>query len=91
METNEISVHQVRVFHCLETASDWLTNGEIARAARVAPRTARAITKKLVDLGVLDVAEVLPAHRYRMSPFADKRNKAYLTRLRQAADVFKNG
>lgn len=43
---------------------------------------------KLVDLGLLDQAEVFPAHRYRLSSKADKRNKSYLQRLERAAEVF---
>jgi hypothetical protein len=92
METNKISAHQVRAFRCLENAGDaWMTNNEIAKTARVAPRTARAITKKFVELGVLDLAEVFSAQRYRMSPLAEKRNRGYLTRLQQAAEVLNNG
>lgn len=88
MEHAEISVHQLRIFTFVQAANRWVTNAEIATGAHVAPRTARAYTKRLVDLGIFDQAEVFPAHRYRYSSQAGKRNKAYLTRLQQAQEVF---
>lgn len=51
-------------------------------------RTARQHTRRLVDLGVLDMAEVFPAHRFRLSAKADKRKRAYLARLERACEVF---
>jgi len=59
-----------------------LTGGE---PTHVAPRTARAHPKALVDLGILGQAEVFPAHRYRMSEHAMTRNKMYMIRLKKAA------
>ena len=88
MEHAEISLHQVRIFAFVHEAGRWVTNAEIAQGAQVAPRTARAYTKRLVELGILDQAEVFPAHRYRYAPQAGNRNKAYLTRLQQAQEVF---
>lgn len=88
MERNEISVHEVRVYVALKAAGGWLTNTEIAEAAKVAARTARAHTLKLVRLGVLDLAEVFPAHRYRLAELAKKRNTAYVQRLESARAVF---
>ena len=87
METNEVSLHQVKVFQCLE-AGEWLTSKEVAERAGVAGRTARAHLLKLVHLGIVDQAEVFPAHRYRLSEMADKRNKAYVQRLHAAMEVF---
>lgn len=92
VETNEISIHAVRVYAWLRnrdtTADGWVTAKEIAAGAHVAPRTARAYAKRFVDLGIVDLAEVFPAHRYRLSDKADKRNKAYHQRLEHAMQVF---
>jgi DNA-binding IclR family transcriptional regulator len=89
MERNEVSLHEARIFLALERAGGgWLTNREIAEAAGVAGRTARAHSLRLVRLGILDLAEVFPAHRYRLSEKAAKRNTAYFQRLRQACEVF---
>lgn len=87
MERSEVSAHEVRVWAVLCACKVWLTNDEIAQAAQVAPRTARHHTKRLKDLGLVDVADVFPGHRYRASEFAGKRNAAYVQRLAQAAEV----
>ena len=88
METNEISLHLVRVFESARTHSGWLTAKEIADRAGVAGRTARAHSAKLVALGIFDVAEVFPGHRYRLSELAEKRNKAFVQRLEAARLIF---
>ena len=89
MEHSEISAHEVRVFSAIEAnPQEWLTNAEIAMLAKVAPRTARLHTNRLVKLGILDFAEVFPAHRFQLSKFAEKRNKAYWQRLKKAEAVF---
>ena len=87
METSEVSLHQVKVFQCLESGG-WVTAKEVAGKAGVADRTARAHLLKLVHLGVADQAEVFPAHRYRLSEMADRRNKAYVQRIHAAMEVF---
>jgi DNA-binding IclR family transcriptional regulator len=89
MERNELSQHQLRVFEYVKAAGGkWVTANDIALGAKVAPRTARAHALALVKLGIFDQAEVFPAHRYRLSAFAAKRNRAYMTRLAEAAQVF---
>jgi hypothetical protein len=88
METNEISLHQLKVFEFVRNNQRWVTSKEIAASARVAERTARAHALKLVNLGIFDQAEVFPAHRYRLSEFAEQRNKTYVQRLRRAQEVF---
>ena len=45
-------------------------------------------TLRLANLGLLEVAEVFPGNRYRLSPRADKANPAYVKRLRSAIGVF---
>lgn len=88
-ERNEVSRHEVEVFRVLSLSADWVTNRDIqSRCDGVAARTVRATTLRLVRLGVLDQAEVFPAHRYRLAPKADKRNRGYFDRLTRAAEVF---
>jgi hypothetical protein len=41
-----------------------------------------------VDANIVDQAEVFPAHRYRLSKKARKRNINYIQRLERAAEVF---
>lgn len=88
METNEISLHQCKVFLAVKNAPMWITANDIAKIANVAPRTSRAHALKLVNLGIFDQAEVFPAHRYRLSEKASKRNKAYLQRIENALGIF---
>jgi hypothetical protein len=90
VERNEISRQEVEVFRVLSAhASQWMTNADIAAECdRVAARTVRAVTQKLVHLGILDLAEVFPGHRFRLSEKAAKRNRGYADRLRRVAEVF---
>ena len=88
MERNEVSIHECRVFLVLKNNAKWMTNKEIATEASVANRTASFKTKKFVDLGICDIAEVYPGHRYRLSQKADKRNTAYMKRLEEAVSIF---
>jgi len=89
MEKNEVSAHEARFYaYVKQSGGAWRTARELAAGAKVAERTARAYAHKLVELGVLDVAEVFPAHRYRFSGKAGKRNKAYVLRLDHAVEVF---
>lgn len=87
MESNEVSRQEIQVYLSLQNGS-WLTNEEISQKTKIPGRTVRFKTKKFVDLGLCDVAEVFPAHRYRLSPKADKRNQAYIRRLEAAREVF---
>lgn len=88
MEHNEISLHEIKVFMALESRKQWVTNLELATELKMSPRTVRYKTKKFVDLGLIDMAEVFPAHKYKYSDKADKRNIAYVKRIKQAAEVF---
>jgi Fic family protein len=89
MERNEISEHEARIFVVLLAKKGrWLTNRQIATEAKVAERTARSHTLKLVKLGILDQAEVFPGRRFRISDKADKRNLGYINRLQSACEVF---
>lgn len=89
METNEVSLHQIKVYMAVKDAGEnWLTSAEICAKAGVAPRTARAHALKLVNLGIFDQADVFPAHRYRMAETSVNRNKGYLLRIEKAMSVF---
>ena len=85
-ETNEISLHAVRVYRVLKE-SRWLSAQEIAALANIGRRTARAYAKRFTDLGIVDVAELWPGHRYRLSASAAKRNHGFLQRLEQASEI----
>jgi hypothetical protein len=88
METSEVSLHLFKVFDAVKSHAGWLTAKQIADHSGVAGRTARAHASRLVSLGIFDVAEVFPAHRYRLSALAEKRNKAMFLRLEGARAVF---
>lgn len=90
VERNEISEQEVRFYRAAKATTDWTTASDLARAAKIAPRTSRAYALKFVKLGLFDLAEVWPAHRYRWSSVAAKRNRSYVDRLARAADVFKD-
>lgn len=89
MERSEISVHEVKVYLALKAQPEkWLSNAEVSTAVKdVSPRTIRAHTLRLVNLGILDQAEIFPAHKYRLSAKAAKRNSAYVLRLTQTAEI----
>jgi predicted ArsR family transcriptional regulator len=88
METNQISPHQLRVYTFVVAADRWVTAKETAQATGVAYRTVSDHMKKLVGLGIFDRAELFPSFHYRLSAFAERRNKAYLQRLLAAKEVF---
>lgn len=88
MEKNEISTHQIKVWRAVLKNGGWMTARDIAEETGVAKRTASLHCFNLVKLGIFDLAEVFPAHRYRASDMGDKRNKAYLLRLEKASEVF---
>lgn len=90
MEQNEISLHEIKIYRALhDRPEQWLTNDEILQlVGDMSGRTVRAKTSKFVALGMVDVAEVFPAHRYRWSKKAKQRNAAYLQRLQHADEVF---
>lgn len=89
MERNEISIHETRAFVAfLKNKERWITSKELAKEAGIAERTARAFCLKFTQLGLVDLAEVFPAHKYRLSEKASKRNAAYFGRLDRAREVF---
>jgi hypothetical protein len=88
METAEISRHQVAMYLFVKGAKGWVTSRDIEEGAGVCGSSARHFAKKLVDMGIFDVAEVFPGHRYRLSSLASKRNKSMVVRFETAASVF---
>ena len=66
----------------------WRTSRELAEQAAIARRTARAFAQKFAHLGIIETAEVFPAHRYRLAPKAGKTNAAYVVRLGRASSAF---
>lgn len=87
MERNEISRHEVLVYLALADGG-WMTNRQIAeRVSGVAPRTVRAHTLKLVQLGLVEQAEIFPGHHYRLSDHAAQRNRGYFDRLERAIEI----
>lgn len=87
METTQVSAHEIRVFEYIKESSGWVTNKEIAEHANVSERTARQKTKKLVELGLLNVESTFPGYRYQLSEFARNRNHAYVIRLYKAKEA----
>jgi hypothetical protein len=88
-ERSEISLHEVKVFRAMKAEPNrWFTNKELAVACGFSERTVRAHTLRFVKLGLLDQAEVFPAHRYKFSDKSNRRNVAYLQRLERADEVF---
>lgn len=89
METNEVSLHQIKVFNAIKANRGWMTVKDVAAETEgVSRRTVAAHLQKLRVLGIVDVAEVFPSHRYRLSEFAEKRNKSYMQRIDEAAAIF---
>lgn len=86
--TDQISAHEVRLLLAFRAKADaWLTNQEVADAASVSPRTARAHTARWVDLGVLVAQQVSPARKFRLSQQAGEEGRAYLERWEQAREA----
>lgn len=90
VERSEVSIQEVKTYLALKgSQGSWLSNAELARLTEgVAPRSTRAYTLKFVKLGLADHAELFPAHKYRFSELASKRNRAYIQRLVKAAEIY---
>ena len=85
MERNEISEHEIRVYRVLKgDPQKWWTARDMTTAAKVAARTASLHLQRFSNLGVVDLAEIFPHHRYKLSVKGSKRNKAYVQRLEEA-------
>ena len=88
MEQAEISEHQWKIYDCLIKGQRWMSNREIAEFTGVSLRRVGFHTKNLVQLGILDQAEVYPGHRFKVASKAEKRNFGYIQRLQQAGEIF---
>jgi len=86
-EKSEVSLHLVKVWNTLKNKDGWITNKEIANEVKFSERTVRAHTLYLVNSGLIDQAEVFPAHRYRYSKMGIKRNPAFVKRIELAVEV----
>lgn len=63
---DQISAHEIRVYEAAKASGGWLTARELAVAADVADRTARAHAAAFAEKGVLEVAKVFGGYRYRI-------------------------
>lgn len=91
METNEISYHEVLIWRAIQAKGErWFTNADISKMTpTISSRTVRIKTKKFAELGLLQQADVFPAHRFKLKPKAD-RSVPYIRRLEDATDAFKD-
>jgi hypothetical protein len=89
METNEISLHQVRIFEFVRNADGWVSMKDVVTGTGSKRETVGVHLRRFVKLGLIDQAEVWPGHRFRVSALAEKRNKAMLERLDRAREIFR--
>ena len=89
MRDGRISPHEVRLLLALRRAPDrWHTNGDLADAAEISQRTARAHTARLAEIGVVEVERVFPGNRYRLVKRPAGEARDYLDRVDKAREVF---
>lgn len=88
-ERSEVSLHLVKVFKTIKDLNGkWIGNQQIAEQTGVAKRTVSAHTLHLVEAGVINQAEVFPAHQFQISEVGNKRNKTFFERLEKAMEIF---
>ena len=80
-----MSWHLTAVWALLRDSGEVLTNHEVAQRTGIAPRTARAHTRYLHYLGLLDLDETFPRHLYRLAEMAEQRNSGCYHRLNRIA------
>jgi prophage antirepressor-like protein len=80
-EHAEVSWHLAAVWSLFHRTGECLTNHEIAQRTGIAPRTARAHTRYLLQVGMLEVHETFPRHLYVLSPQAATRHIGVYQRL----------
>lgn len=82
------SRHEAEVVRVLATSAEWMNARELAaQADRVAPRTVRAITARLSDMGVVERVKLFDGHRYRLTMDALRAHSDYCDRLRLIAEA----
>jgi predicted ArsR family transcriptional regulator len=88
MEIIEVSEHLFRIYVTLRDSDSWLTAQQVAKKAKVAPRTARHHTTRLVSAGLLAQADVFPGPRYRFVKPVNGSTKAIVQKIEAAGKVF---
>jgi len=88
VETNEISLHQFKIYDALKKSQEWLSMKDIVKQTGAARGTVGQHLRRFIKLGLVDQAEVWPGHRFRLSPHAEKRNKSLMERLEQSGKIF---
>lgn len=86
-EHAEVSPHLLAVFCLLRDQDEWLTNHEIAQRTGIARRTARAHTRYLLQVGMIERQEAFPRHLHHFAPEAARRNAGVYQRLCQMAEI----
>ncbi len=87
-DRDQVSKQEVMIFRTLRGAVAWTTSAALARAATVAGSTARLHLRRYVALGLVDVVQLHPGHRYRwVSKVPAGAAAAYLKRLKRASDI----
>jgi prophage antirepressor-like protein len=86
-EHAEVSWHLAAVWALLRDSQETLTNREIAQRTGVAARTARAHTRYLLQLGMLDLHETFPRHLYVVAAQAQTRARGVYERLNMITSV----
>lgn len=86
-EHAEVSWHLASVWALLRDSGECLTNREIAQRTGIAPRTARAHTRYLLQLGMLDLHETFPRHLYILAEQAQNRNSGVYHRLNKLTEL----
>jgi prophage antirepressor-like protein len=86
-EHAEVSWHLAAVWSLLHRTEECLTNKEIAQRTGIAERTARAHTRYLLHVGMLDLHETFPRHLYVRAEQAATRNAGVYHRLTRLTAV----
>jgi hypothetical protein len=84
-----VSAHEVRLVAALqERPEEWRGNDDLAAAAAISSRTARAHLPRLIALGVAEGLRLHPARKYRLVAKPGPTAARYLDRVRKAAGAF---
>ncbi len=86
-EHAEVSWHLAAVWSLLYRTNETLSNHEIAQRTGIAQRTARAHTRYLLQLGMLELHETFPRHLYVVCAQAERRNAGVYQRLQKICAV----
>lgn len=86
-EHAEVSRHLAAAWALLRDSGECLTNREIAERTGIAPRTARAHTRYLLQIGMLDLHETFPRHLYVLAAQAQNRNSGVYRRLNTLTEI----